>query len=125
MSLLLLPFMASAQSSSFAYQGQLATADGTVNANCDFEFGLWTAETVGTEIGTDAAAGENCTAIASCPNGKTAVGGGYFNTCIDAKALGNHPSWSGNWSATFVVPASTICTPPVKLQVFATCVDRE
>jgi hypothetical protein len=70
LSIFLLPVAASAQSSTFAYQGQLTTADGPVNASCDFDFGLWTAPTGGTQIGTDAAAG-------------LAVSGGLFTAELD------------------------------------------
>jgi hypothetical protein len=66
----IVPSMASAQSSTFAYQGQLTDADGPVNASCDFDFSLWSAQTGGTQIGTDAAAG-------------LAVSGGLFTTELD------------------------------------------
>ena len=67
---LALPAVLLAQAGAFSYQGQLATADGPVNGNCDFEFSLWTAETGGTQIGTDSAAG-------------LAVSGGLFTAELD------------------------------------------
>jgi len=70
LAVLLAPGMASAQSGAFAYQGQLTDADGPVNATCDFDFSLWSAQTGGTQIGTDAAAG-------------LAVSGGLFTTELD------------------------------------------
>ncbi len=70
LAIVLAPAMSSAQSDTFAYQGQLTTADGPVNASCDFDFSLWTAPTGGTQIGTDAAA-------------ELAVSGGLFTTELD------------------------------------------
>ena len=69
-------------------------------------------------------AGEDCFATAVCPTGKTALGGGFFNGCDDARVLVNIPS-GDNWFAGLRVPSSTSCTTPVRLDIYATCVDSE
>jgi hypothetical protein len=69
-------------------------------------------------------AGEQCFAAAVCPTGKSALGGGFFNGCDDARVLVNIPS-GDNWLAGLRVPSSTSCTTPVRLDVYATCVDSE
>ncbi|HTP08784.1 MAG TPA: hypothetical protein VMP08_11060 [Anaerolineae bacterium] len=37
----------------FTYQGQLRTASGPINSNCDFQFGLWDVDNGGTSLASD------------------------------------------------------------------------
>jgi hypothetical protein len=55
----------------FTYQGQLKNDAGSVNATCDFQFGLWDALTVGVQVGV------------TQTKSAVSVTGGLFTTSID------------------------------------------
>jgi hypothetical protein len=58
-------------SNSFTYQGYLTGATGPVNLACDFQFGLFNASSLGTQVGT------------TVPKTNVAVNNGVFNVVLD------------------------------------------